>query len=143
MTASNCNTCARANIPVLFLTVICTLFVFWLLLYSCPVSGSSNYKLGRLDKRKFGTHSLTDSLTDWLTDTTSRAPGLQAGPGLKISYFDEAQELGFLAFWTRNIKMNEINERMQHLKHLNMHLHSWKLDENATSTKWTYVFWLI
>ena len=43
---------------------------------------------------------------------------------LKISYFEKAQELGFLASWTRNIKMNEINERMQHLKHLNMHLHS-------------------
>ena len=25
---------------------------------------------------------------------------------LKISYIDEAQELGFLASWTRNIKMN-------------------------------------
>ena len=84
MTATDCKAYARANIPVLFLTFICTLFVFWLLLYSCPVSESSNYKLGRLDKRKFGTHSLTDSLTDWLTDTTSRAPGLQAVPGLKI-----------------------------------------------------------
>ena len=54
MTASDCNAYARADIPVLFLTVIYTLFVFWLLLYSCPVGGSSNYKLGRLDKRIFG-----------------------------------------------------------------------------------------
>ena len=74
---------ARANVPVLFLTVICTLFVFWLLLYSCPVSESSNYKLGRLDKRKFGTHWLTHSLTHWLTDTTSRAPGSASSAGAK------------------------------------------------------------
>ena len=89
MTATDCKAYARANIPVLFLTVICTLFVFWLLLYSCPVSESSNYKLGRLDKRKFGTHWLTH----WLTDTTSRAPGPASSAGAKNNKMFQASVL--------------------------------------------------
>jgi len=57
-------------------------------LYSCPVSESSNYKLGRLDKRKFTTHSLTDSLTDSPTPLLE-PQALQAAPGLKICFLHE------------------------------------------------------
>ena len=50
----------------------------------CPVSESSNYKLGRLDKRNLlRTHSLTHSQTHGLTDTTSRAPGSASSAGAK------------------------------------------------------------
>ena len=72
---------------LLFLTVLCTLFVLCVHMYytlsDCTVvslSKSSNNKLGRLDIKKL---LRTDSLTDSLTDTTSRAPGCASTAGAK------------------------------------------------------------
>ena len=56
----------------------CVLYTEWL--YSCLLSESSNYKLGRLDiKILLRTDSLTDSPTPLL-----EPPAVQAPPGLKI-----------------------------------------------------------
>ena len=76
-------TCSIPDCVVCTVCVVCTHVLYTEWLYSCLLSESSNYKLGRLDiKNLLRTHWLTDSPTPLL-----EPPAVQAPPGLKMSEF--------------------------------------------------------